>query len=247
MQTSEQIDKIMPALIAAQAATTAAHKSQTNPQQRYNYAGLEDYMDAIRQPLADNDLAIVFDTVAVDHGETRTTKNGGAMFSLVVTESVTLVHSSGQWVSIKAVGEGMDSGDKAAYKAQTGARKYGIAKLLNVVTSDDPEKHSPAPQAAPTQSAAYPQQQQAPEPDLSIERGLYEQAEELLAKLPGDPKTNLAKATERNGRAGLGDLNVYFKYHGVDESRHNGAMELLEYGIGNLRKMAEQQSQGGGW
>ena len=40
-------------------------------------------------------------------------------------------------------GEGMDKGDKAGYKAYTGALKYFLANTFMVVTGDDAEKESP--------------------------------------------------------------------------------------------------------
>lgn len=41
-------------------------------------------------------------------------------------------------------GEGIDKGDKAGYKAYTGALKYYLANTFMVATGDDPEKDSPA-------------------------------------------------------------------------------------------------------
>ena len=40
-------------------------------------------------------------------------------------------------------GEGMDKGDKAGYKAFTGALKYYLANTFLVATGDDPERESP--------------------------------------------------------------------------------------------------------
>lgn len=40
-------------------------------------------------------------------------------------------------------GEGMDKGDKAGYKAYTGALKYFLADTFMVATGDDPENDSP--------------------------------------------------------------------------------------------------------
>ena len=41
-------------------------------------------------------------------------------------------------------GEGIDKGDKAGYKAYTGALKYYLANTFMVATGDDPEKESPS-------------------------------------------------------------------------------------------------------
>ena len=40
-------------------------------------------------------------------------------------------------------GEGIDKGDKAGYKADTGALKYFLADTFMVATGDDPEEESP--------------------------------------------------------------------------------------------------------
>ena len=41
-------------------------------------------------------------------------------------------------------GEGIDKGDKAGYKAYTGALKYYLANTFMVATGDDPEEESPS-------------------------------------------------------------------------------------------------------
>ena len=57
-------------------------------------------------------------------------------FSLIDTET-------GFWESTTITGEGIDKGDKAGYKAYTGALKYYLANTFMVATGDDPEKESP--------------------------------------------------------------------------------------------------------
>jgi hypothetical protein len=52
------------------------------------------------------------------------------------------------------VGEGQDAGDKAVYKAMTGALKYCLLKTFLIPTGDDPERDEtpakpPAPKSAP--------------------------------------------------------------------------------------------------
>ena len=50
---------------------------------------------------------------------------------------------TGFFESTIITGEGMDKGDKAGYKAYTGALKYFLADTFMVATGDDPEKDSP--------------------------------------------------------------------------------------------------------
>jgi hypothetical protein len=50
---------------------------------------------------------------------------------------------TGFFETTEITGEGIDKGDKAGYKAYTGALKYFLADKFMVATGDDPEKESP--------------------------------------------------------------------------------------------------------
>ena len=43
-------------------------------------------------------------------------------------------------ISVKVAGEGLDPGDKAPYKAMTGALKYALLQSFLLATGDDPEE-----------------------------------------------------------------------------------------------------------
>ena len=47
-------------------------------------------------------------------------------------------------MQVGAAGDGMDTGDKAIYKALTGAHKYVLIRNFNLGSDDDTEKESPA-------------------------------------------------------------------------------------------------------
>jgi hypothetical protein len=65
-------------------------------------------------------------------------------------------------MSVKVLGEGQDRGDKAFYKADTGARKYALANLFNLATDDDPETDSP--ETVPPRQPAPPVQKRESQP-----------------------------------------------------------------------------------
>ena len=46
---------------------------------------------------------------------------------------------TGEEITVKIAGEGLDSGDKAPYKAMTGALKYALLQSFLLATGDDPE------------------------------------------------------------------------------------------------------------
>jgi hypothetical protein len=57
---------------------------------------------------------------------------------VVMTYAFTDVES-GEAVVVKVPGEGLDGGDKATYKAMTGALKYALLQTFLIATGDDPE------------------------------------------------------------------------------------------------------------
>lgn len=139
MKTSETFDKLAKALSAAQAEFKPVGKSGHNKFDRYNYAKLEDYVQAIGEVLAKHEFSIVTSVSGVERIGERKTQKGGTEYVIQVFLAVRLIHSSGQWIECNGYGEGQDRSDKAIYKAITGARKYALASMLGLATSDDPE------------------------------------------------------------------------------------------------------------
>ncbi len=145
MITSETTDKILPAFLAARKAIKPASKGGTNQFHRYDYAKEEDWHAAVMPALLDNDLLLSFSVTEVKNLETRKTKKGDTEYVVQVTGVARLMHISGQWLQITGVGQGQDPGDKAAYKAMTGLKKYLYALLFALPTTDDPEKDTTPP------------------------------------------------------------------------------------------------------
>ncbi|MGA7871170.1 MAG: hypothetical protein WCA22_09755, partial [Candidatus Binatus sp.] len=50
---------------------------------------------------------------------------------------------SGEQIVAKVAGQGLDPGDKAPYKAMTGALKYALLQSFLLATGDDPEDERP--------------------------------------------------------------------------------------------------------
>jgi hypothetical protein len=92
--------------------------------------------------------------------EERTTKSGGNLIYRILTVDVSLVSGEdGSRETVRVVGEGMDSGDKAANKAMSAALKYALSQTLILpfaqvdgdADSQPPstKKETPAPDAQP--------------------------------------------------------------------------------------------------
>jgi len=160
MNQSESIAKLAPALVAAVAEMGPVSKSGNNTFDRYTYAKLEDYVKAVAPVLAKHDLCLMSGVPEVFCLESRTTRNGGTENACRARLTMRLLHKSGEWIEAESFGEGQDRADKATYKAITGARKYGIASLLGLATSDDPESDEQVGQSkgaargTPTKSSA---------------------------------------------------------------------------------------------
>lgn len=113
-------------------------------------------------------------------------------------------------------GEGIDKGDKAGYKAYTGALKYYLADTFMVATGDDPEQDSPdnkmnnvnkrGQQTAPTApqpQAPAPMPTYTEKPNPAEERITPAQIKTLAKTYTGD---TMAKLLERNHLARIEDM-----------------------------------------
>lgn len=142
MTTSEKTNQVCLALLKAQEAFSKVFKSAENRFDKYKYATLGDYWDATADALQEAGLALISHVAGIETLPDRGTQAGKTERAVRVYLDIRLVHTADQWIQCRAVGEGQDRADKAIYKALTGARKYGIAAMLNLATTDDPEQDS---------------------------------------------------------------------------------------------------------
>lgn len=125
---SEQVDKIAPALVAAQRSLRAVQKTAENPHFKSRFAPLEEIMGAAKEALHVQEIAILQSTGEED----------AAGFNLVTT----LLHTSGQWISGR-VRMPLERGTaQAAGSAITYGRRYGLAALLGIVADEDDDGHA---------------------------------------------------------------------------------------------------------
>jgi hypothetical protein len=128
LRTSIQTDQLMPALAEARAEIGAVEKQGYNEHHKYAYTKLEDVIVAIAPALNKHGLAVSGSITDFKIPEKKENL-------VIVSMTHRLTHvKSGQWIEADAIGSGADSQDKAAYKAMTGARKYGLCMLLNLMT-----------------------------------------------------------------------------------------------------------------
>lgn len=115
-------------------------KGGENTFDHYKYFSEAQYKSLFTALLADNDLELKFTELDYQTFQGPEKQANGRMprveFSLFDCQT-------GFYESTVITGEGIDKGDKAGYKAYTGALKYYLADTFMVATGDDPEKESP--------------------------------------------------------------------------------------------------------
>mgnify|MGYP001146145954 FL=1 len=101
---------------------------------RYSYLSEEKITSEIRKAMLEVGLVIYPNRMEVVAKTER-------MASILITYRLQDV-DSGDFIEVQALGEGMDAGDKAIYKAMTGAFKYAQRQTFMIPTGDDPDKVS---------------------------------------------------------------------------------------------------------
>lgn len=115
-------------------------KGAENKYDNYNYFSEAQYKELFTELFSKCGLELKFDEIEYGTFEGTEKQANGRMprlsFRLFDTET-------GFYEDTNITGEGIDKGDKAGYKAYTGALKYYLANTFMVATGDDPEKDSP--------------------------------------------------------------------------------------------------------
>lgn len=120
-------------------------KNGTNASQGYKYATEADIAAAVREGMAKRYVMLI-PSVLDTQWDKVATRNGGELKLCTLKVRFTLEDGeSGETRVYDIMGQGTDNGDKATYKAMTGAEKYALLKLFLIPTGDDPEKDEPEP------------------------------------------------------------------------------------------------------
>ena len=115
-------------------------KGGTNTYDKYSYFSEAQYKELFTELFSDAGLELSFNEVEYNTFTGSEKQANGRMpkLNFILTDIDT-----GFYEETTITGEGIDKGDKAGYKAYTGALKYYLANTFMVATGDDPEKESP--------------------------------------------------------------------------------------------------------
>ena len=156
MTNNDKTGNIYQAMAAMMADVDAIGKKQRNAQQGFNFRGIDDVYNAVHPLLAKNGIFCTPE-VLTERTEDRTTAKGSHLIYRVLTIRYTFWAADGSSVSATVIGEGMDSGDKAANKAMAVAHKYALLQTLCIPTEDmvdpDSEVHPPSTPAKAAEPA----------------------------------------------------------------------------------------------
>lgn len=116
-------------------------KGAVNEYDKYKYFSEAQYKELFTGLFADCGLELKFNEISYDTF-TGSEKQANGRMPKLEFELMDIETGFGETTVI--TGEGIDKGDKAGYKAYTGALKYYLANTFMVATGDDPEKDSPS-------------------------------------------------------------------------------------------------------
>lgn len=123
---------------------TYVQKKGRNTAQNYNYVQDADVLEIVK-PLFAEAKIITLPRFEVIENATVSTATGKPACRVTLELNLTFKDAeTGEELTVTTIGQGIDSQDKAPYKAMTGANKYAFFKTFNIPSGDDPEEEDPA-------------------------------------------------------------------------------------------------------
>lgn len=138
------MSELAKALVAVMDKARYVRETAKNKHFGYNYASDEDILAALRPAMIANGLAMFptdCERQTVPHSPTA---KGAAQWRTDIIMTYRLLHVSGETMTVKVPGCGIDPEDKGAYKALTGAMKYALRNTFLIPTGNDPERFEEA-------------------------------------------------------------------------------------------------------
>ena len=154
----ENAGKIAAAMCGGMADIGAIGKDDYNQMQKFKFRGIDAVYNELHSVLAKHkvfSLPLVLD----ERTEERTSRNGAALIYRVLKVKYVFYADDGSSVDCVVIGEGMDSGDKAANKAMAVAHKYALLQAFCIPTDEqkdpDAESHEVKPKQPKTIGGNY--------------------------------------------------------------------------------------------
>ena len=166
-------------------------KGSKNTYDNYNYFSEAQYKELFTELFSKNGLELKFNELEYGTFENTSEKQPNGRCPKLEFTLFDIDTGFGETTTITS--EGIDKGDKAGYKAYTGALKYFLADTFMVATGDDPE----------TESLEVKQNKKNTVKKANGKTATPKQIEILSKKYTGD---NLTKLLDANGIESLEEL-----------------------------------------
>jgi len=178
-----------------------------NQRHNYRYVTAADIAGAVGDILAELGVVVVPRLESISHEAVRPSAGGTEHATHVVMSYSFLDVDTAEEITVKTAGEGLDSGDKAPYKAMTGALKYALLQSFLLATGDDPEEE----RSSPADHSSTP-------PERRSERVITAEEMRELRQLIDDTETELERVLAYYKLASLEEMT---------EGTYRRAVELL--------------------
>jgi hypothetical protein len=182
-----------------------------NERHNYSYVTAADLAGSVGDILAELGVVLIPQLQSIS---TETPRSSSERIARIVMNYRFVDARSGEVLTVRVPGEGADAGDKAPYKAMTGALKHTLLQSFLLATGDDPEEERADSRAAlGAERVITPEQVREPQ-------GLIEETGTELERVLAYYRISaLGKMTEGSYRRALDLLNRKL----AKQSSQNGA------------------------
>jgi hypothetical protein len=181
-----------------------------NERHNYSYVTAADLTGSVGDILAELGVVVIPQLQSIS---TETPRSSSDRIARVVMNYRFVDARSGEELSVRVAGEGADAGDKAPYKAMTGALKYALLQSFLLATGDDPED-----ERANSRAALGPERVITPEQVRELQGLIEETGTELERVLAYYRVAALGEMTEGSYRRALELLNRKLAKQGSQEN-----------------------------
>lgn len=170
-----------------------------NERHNYSYVAAADLAGSVGDILAELGVVVIPQLQSIS---TEPPRSSSERIARIVMNYRFVDARSGEELTVRVAGEGADAGDKAPYKAMTGALKYALLQSFLLATGDDPED-----ERADSRSALSSERLVTPEQARALQRLIEETGTELERVLTYYRVSVLSEMTEGSYRRALEVLN----------------------------------------
>lgn len=159
-EMTKQERKLVKKLSEVMQEVKYIQKTGRNTFHKYTYATESDVAEHVREELAKRFVMMIPNVTETTMREHKN-RNGNTEYIVKVRMEFKFIDGeTGEEISFHTEGEGQDAGDKAVYKAMTGAQKYALLKVFMIPTGDDPEEDASVDERNNIKQAQDQRQQQ---------------------------------------------------------------------------------------